>query len=42
MLFRSTDEGRRFVDDLAFEGLRPVGEAEMKAMDSFLPELRKR
>jgi phosphonate transport system substrate-binding protein len=42
LAFERTDEGRRFVDDLAFEGLRPVGEAEMKAMDSFLPELRKR
>lgn len=42
LAFEKTEAGRRFVDGLALDGLRPVGEAEMKAMDSFLPEIRKR
>lgn len=42
LAFEKTDEGRRFVAELALDGLRPVGESEMKAMDAFMPDLRKR
>jgi phosphonate transport system substrate-binding protein len=40
--FEKTDAGRQFIGSLALDGLRPLVESEMKAMDSFLPELRKR
>lgn len=40
--FERTEAGRQFVQALDMEGLRIPGSAEMKAMDSFLPEYRKR
>ncbi len=40
--FEHTEAGRKFVQTLDMDGLRIPGRDEMKAMDSFLPEYRKR
>ncbi len=40
--FEHTETGRKFIEKLAMDGLRIPGNAEMKALDSFLPEYRKR
>lgn len=40
--FAHSEAGARFVDELAIDGLRVPSAQEMKALDGFLPELRKR
>ena len=40
--FDETDSGRRFIQALALDGLRIPAERELKALDDFLPEIRKR
>ena len=40
--FEKTEAGRHFIDTLAMDGFRVLGEREMKALDGFLPEFRKR
>ena len=40
--FERTEAGRKFVQSLDMDGLRLPGREEMNAMDSFLPEFRKR
>jgi phosphonate transport system substrate-binding protein len=34
-----TDEGRAFIDATGFEGIRAATEADMKAVDPYMPEL---
>lgn len=41
MRFEKTAAGRRFIDDMAMDGLRMPGEREIKALDVFMPEFRK-
>lgn len=40
--FGNTDAGRSFIASLAMDGLRIPDSREMKSMDGFLPEIRKR
>lgn len=40
--FAGSEAGRRFSEELALDGLRIPTEREMRAMDSFLPEIRNR
>lgn len=40
--FEKTEAGRKFMESLAMDGLRIPAEEEMRAMDSFLPEFRRR
>lgn len=39
--FERTDAGRKFIKALELDGLRIPGKDEMKAMDGFLPEIKK-
>ncbi len=40
--FENTGTGRQFIEALAMEGLRVPSERELKAMDDFQPDIRKR